>query len=83
MAQLIDDLLTLSRVTRNKLERRTIDLSGTAESIATELRENDPAREVGFDIAPGVVAEGDERLLRIVLENLLGNAWKGMSIPTN
>ena len=76
MAQLIDDLLVLSRVTRGELERRTTDLSATAESIATQLRDRDPAREVGIDITPGMVVEGDERLLRIMLENLLGNAWK-------
>ncbi len=76
MAQLIDDMLTLSRVTRDELEQETVDLSGMAEAIAAELQKTDPTREVSFDIAPGVVAEGDGRLLRIVLENLLGNAWK-------
>ena len=76
MAQLIDDILTLSRATRGELDRSKVDLSAMAEAIAAELQKTDPTREVGFDIAPAVVAEGDGRLLRVVLENLLGNAWK-------
>ncbi len=76
MAQLIDDILTLSRVTRGDLERSKVDLSAMAEAIVVELQKTDPTREVGFDIAPAVVAEGDGRLLRVVLANLLGNAWK-------
>jgi|TARA_B100000315_G_scaffold234265_1_gene248132 light-regulated signal transduction histidine kinase (bacteriophytochrome) len=76
MAQLIDDLLKLSRVTRGELERRTIDLSEMAQTVAAELRESAPEHRVSLDIAPGVTAEGDARMIRIVFENLLGNAWK-------
>lgn len=76
MGRLIDDLLTLSRVTRTEIEQAEIDLSDIAESIANQLRETEPGRDVEFRIQPGVVARGDGVLLRTVLENLLGNAWK-------
>jgi light-regulated signal transduction histidine kinase (bacteriophytochrome) len=76
MAQLIDDLLNLSRVTRSEMRHQEVDLSALALSIATELQKTQPERQVEFQITPGLVANGDGRLLRIVLENLLGNAWK-------
>ena len=76
MGELIDDLLTLSRVTRGDLCRETLDMGSLARRIAGELEEAQPERRVDFAIAEGLTAEGDERLLRIVLENLLGNAWK-------
>ncbi len=76
MAQLIDDLLKLSRVTRGELDHGEVDMSEVAQTVAAELQKNAPERRVTFDIAPGTVVEGDARLLRIVLENLLGNAWK-------
>lgn len=76
MAQLIDDLLALSRVTRAELHRTAVDLSAIAREIAESLREADPARDVRFTIANGLVAHADARLVRAVLENLLGNAWK-------
>ncbi len=76
MGQLIDDLLTLSRVSRKELERRPVDLTTLAQVICEELRQQDPARPVSVDIAPGLRVEGDPSLLRTVLENLLGNAWK-------
>ncbi|MDP8948798.1 MAG: CHASE domain-containing protein [Actinomycetota bacterium] len=76
MALLIDDLLDLSRVTRSALRRQTVDLSAQARQIAAELRKTQPEREVEFIIAEGLSANGDARLLRLVLENLLGNAWK-------
>jgi PAS domain S-box-containing protein len=76
MAELIDALLGLSRVTRAQLQREPIDLSAMAERVATELRRQDPTRAVDFDIAPALAANGDVRLLRVVMENLLGNAWK-------
>ncbi len=76
MAQLIEDLLELSRVTRAELRHGKSNLSELAQAISAEFRKAEPDRQVTFDIAPGVIAEGDERLLRIVLENLLGNAWK-------
>ena len=76
MAQLIDDLLKLSRLARAELRRRRVDLSQLAETISAELHAAEPGRQVSFAIAADVVAAGDEHLLRIVLENLLGNAWK-------
>jgi two-component system sensor histidine kinase/response regulator len=76
MLQLIDGLLDLARVARTDIRREPVDLSAIAEGIAAELRRADPQRPVEFAIAPGLVAEGDEPLLRNVLENLMGNAWK-------
>ncbi|MEW6353975.1 MAG: PAS domain-containing protein [Pseudomonadota bacterium] len=76
MAQLIDALLDLSRVTRAEIHRVAVDLSNIAENISDNLRITRRDRRVGFVIQPGLHADGDERLLRIVLENLLGNAWK-------
>jgi PAS domain S-box-containing protein len=76
MAALIDDLLTLSRITRAELQRQPIDLSEMASSVANDLSRQDPARHVVFVIAPGLEARADAQLMRTVLENLLGNAWK-------
>jgi PAS domain S-box-containing protein len=76
MAQLIDDLLSLSRVSRTEMVIQSVDLSQVARRVADELRGLDPLRDVKFEIQSGVTAAGDDRLLRIVLENLLGNAWK-------
>jgi len=76
MAQLIDDLLNLSRVTRAQMRMGSVDLSALAEGIATELRKSDPSRRVEFAIAPALVVHADPGLLGVVLENLLGNAWK-------
>lgn len=76
MGQLIDDLLSLSRVSRSELNREAVDLSTLAREVFDPLRESDPARRVEVEIQPGVAAWGDARLLRVVLENLLGNAWK-------
>ena len=76
MAQLIDDLLKLSRINRGEFERREVDLSQLAQAVAAELRQTAPERQVTFDIAPGVTAEGGAPMIRIALENLLGNAWK-------
>ena len=76
MAELIDALLILSRVTRAEMRRERVDLSALAHSIAAELQSHETPRQVEWIIAEGVVAQGDARLLRIALENLLGNAWK-------
>jgi PAS domain S-box-containing protein len=76
MAQLIDDLLKLSRLTRAEMHYERVDLSALAQIVATELKETAPERVVEFVIAEGVVADGDAPLLRVVLENLLSNAWK-------
>jgi PAS domain S-box-containing protein len=76
MSELIDALLRLSRVTRAEVQREALDLSAMAWTVAAELRRQDPARAVEFVVTPRLSAEGDARLLRIVMENLLGNAWK-------
>jgi PAS domain S-box-containing protein len=76
MATLIDDLLALSKVTRTELRRETVDLSGLASEVAAELRKNQPERAVDVVIAPGLEAVGDRRLLHVVMQNLLANAWK-------
>ena len=76
MAQLIDDLLSLARVTRSELHHDLVDLSAHAETIVDELQRTQPDRPVAFVIAPGLAAHGDERLLHLVLENLLANGWK-------
>ena len=74
--ELIDDLLTLSRVTRREMRHDPVDLSALARAIAAQLRRNDPARAADIVVADGCRAHGDPHLLRVALENLLGNAWK-------
>lgn len=76
MGLLIDDLLNLSRVTRAQMQREPVDLSGMAQSIAAELAKRDTARKIEWVITNGMQAFGDTRLLHVVLDNLLGNAWK-------
>jgi PAS domain S-box-containing protein len=76
MGTLIDRLLELSRVTRAEMHRRRVDLSAVAHAIAAELAHAEPARQVQFTIAEGVVADADPLLVRLVLDNLLRNAWK-------
>ena len=76
MDQLITALLNLSRLTRAELHQESVDLSDLAQEIAVELRLEAPERKVEFRIEPGVTVSGDMRLLRVVLQNLLGNAWK-------
>ncbi len=76
MGQLIDDLLKLSRVTRTEMQRVPVDLTALAEGVAAELREREPERTVHFTASPGLTAECDPALVQVVLENLLGNAWK-------
>ncbi len=76
MAQLIDDVLYLSRVTRAELRRQDVDLTALAQAIAERLREAEPDRRVDVRIRPGLSTVGDGQLLRIALENLLENAWK-------
>ena len=76
MEQLIDGLLELSRLSRSELETCDINLSEVARSIAADLQDGEPEWEVSFSIQDHLVANGDPRLLRVALENLLGNAWK-------
>lgn len=76
MAVLIDDLLNLSRISRADLRRMNIDLSALAREIAATLKESEPQRDAEFAIADGMRASGDAGMLRIALENLLGNSWK-------
>ena len=76
MGQLIDDLLNLSRVTRTKLQVEEIDLSKMAGEIVDELKSRAPLRRVSIRIAPDMRCRADGRMIRIVLENLLANAWK-------
>jgi light-regulated signal transduction histidine kinase (bacteriophytochrome) len=76
MGQLIDDLLTLSRVIRSDMHREAVDLSKLASHICMVLHQTHPDRQVDVIIQPGVVGQGDLRLLQVVLENLLNNAWK-------
>lgn len=76
MGQLIDDLLELSRVTRAEMCGQWVDLSALARSVMDELRQSAPGREVHATIKDGISVWGDTRLLRVILANLLGNAWK-------
>ncbi len=76
MGQLIEDLLSLSRVTLGEMASDEVNLSDLAHAIAADLQKSQPHRPVEFVIAPGLIAKGDTRLLRVALENLLRNAWK-------
>jgi len=76
MGKLIDDLLSLSRLTRVEMRRQRVDLSAMARAIVAELQEREPGRDVEFVIGERLIARGDPQLLGVVLENLLGNAWK-------
>ncbi len=76
MGELIDDILTLSRVSRAEMTREVVDLSALARNTIARMRDADPDRDVEVVIEPDVSARGDARLLRIALDNLLGNAWK-------
>lgn len=82
MDRLIDDLLTLSRLSSAELRRHPVQLTALAQSVADELRQAEPDRDVEFVAAPGLTAQADARLMRVVLENLLRNAWKFTSGKT-
>lgn len=76
MAELIDDILELSRLTRLNIQSSSVNLSSIAEECVNTLRSGEPGREVNVEIEKDLHARGDPKLLRIVLQNLLGNAWK-------
>ena len=76
MGQLIDALLQLSRITRTEIAREEFSMSGLAESVASDLREQNRERNLSFDIEAGLNAYADPRLTRIALENLMSNAVK-------
>ena len=76
MGQLIEDLLNLSRISRQEMKRREADLSMIARQIAENLTRQDPQRQVEFDIAPELLVQADPNLMKIALENLLNNAYK-------
>jgi signal transduction histidine kinase len=76
MNSMIDALLALSRLQSQPLVRKPVDLSQLATYIVEDLRSSDPERQASITIEPGLVVNGDATLLRVAMENLLGNAWK-------
>ncbi len=76
MGQLIDAMLQLSRITRAEFSTETVDLSALAGSVADEIAQALPDRAIAFAIEPGLLADGDPRLLRVIFENMFGNAAK-------
>jgi len=76
MGSIIDSLLKLSRITMENLELKTVDLSFIAESIVDVLRADEPGRDIEIVIEKGLSARADENLVRVILENLINNAWK-------
>jgi light-regulated signal transduction histidine kinase (bacteriophytochrome) len=76
MGRLIDDLLNLSRVSRHEMTRARVDLSAAARNISGKLGNSRPERAAEFLVEDGLMVEGDERLLNVMLENLYANAWK-------
>lgn len=83
MGELIGDMLDLSRLTSGEMVREGVDLSAMARSIEEELRRRDSQRELEFLVPDRLEVDGDRRLLRVALENLLGNAWKFTSKRTS
>jgi len=76
MGQLITDLLSLAHLSRARMEQEPVDLSALASAVAADLQHSDPHRQVDWFIEPGLQAMADPGLMRVVLQNLLGNAWK-------
>lgn len=76
MARLIDDILKLSRLGRTEMRFEGVDLGALARTVADELRKQDPGRSVDFIIGGNMITRGDSSLLKVALDNLLGNAWK-------
>jgi PAS domain S-box-containing protein len=83
MGALIDDLLSLSRLTRLPMRVSTVDISTLANSVANELKLAQPGRDIDLQITPGLQATADSGLLRVVFQNLLSNAWKFTSKKTS
>lgn len=76
MERLINDLLKLSRSTRGDLHRADFDMSDMVDEIIAELRQDDPTRDISIHVSPNIKAFADKRFIRVVLENLISNAWK-------
>ncbi|KAB2838386.1 MAG: hypothetical protein F9K47_18205, partial [Burkholderiales bacterium] len=76
MGLLIEDIMELSRVTRQEMQRQRVDLGAMVAELVEELAQSRPEKRPRVSIAPGCVAEGDPQLLRLMLQNLLDNAWK-------
>ncbi len=76
MDALIEALLGLAKFSRKVYNQGQVNLSKLAQQIVTDLKQHDLTRQVEFVVAEGIIVSGDEQLLRIVMENLLGNAWK-------
>jgi signal transduction histidine kinase len=74
MGLLINDLLDMARITRSDFERKAVDLSAIAATVAERLRAEYPGRDVEVAIEPGLVASGEANLLSIAMDNLIGNA---------
>lgn len=83
MRDLMNGLLRLSKMTHWELQHESVDLSYLTEEIVAELKQATPQRQVEVAIMPKIVVQGDRELMRIALENLLGNAWKYTSKKTN
>jgi hypothetical protein len=76
MSQLINDLLSLSKINRSPLQVESVDLTALAESTIATLRDQDPSRHVELHIERDLIVRGDQGLLRVLLDNVIGNAWK-------
>lgn len=76
MNRLIDTLLRFAHISRGEISPETVDLSALAKEVAGELQARDPQRQVSLAIAGNLTTHGDPRLMKIILDNLFGNAWK-------
>jgi PAS domain S-box-containing protein len=83
MGELVDDMLNLSKISRQEMNVQQISLSKIAETIIDELQQSDPAKNVEVSIAQDVETRGDSGLMSIALSNLIGNAWKYSSKTPN
>jgi two-component system, NtrC family, sensor kinase len=76
MSELIEDMLQLSRISRADVNRNSVDISALAQGVADELAQQNPERTVSVQVQPGLQADADPGLMKVLFENLLGNAWK-------